>query len=147
MLITVVDVVERRLGGGLEGAVEMSGVGLAIVAALGVAYAQQQGTHIRTDIVTSRLPARVGMAVEALGMVAMAGFAAWMIVATGQRAVASVVSGEYILGLIEVPVWPARVAITLGCALLLGETVVIIVRLLSGLCSRPGEPAAGPAPE
>ena len=122
MLATCADVARRTLiGQSLPGVIEGSEVMLVIAAFLGHGSAQRAGAHVATSVVTDRLPERLSQAVRTLGLVAAMLFLLWLLAATGERAWESVQTREYRFGLIKVPVWPARVAITVGLALFTAE--------------------------
>ena len=65
MLLTSAEVVSRGLFSlPIPGTVELSSFLLAVFILLGVAYTQQQKGHVRVTILVSRLPLKVGAAVE-----------------------------------------------------------------------------------
>lgn len=115
MALTVFDVGRRDLEGhGVKGVVEISEVLLAIVAFLGMLGAQLNGQHIKSPIVTNRLPDRSAHLTRAVGSLLACGLAAWATWLTVGVAKNSIASGEYRFGLVQVPLWPAKVAIPLG---------------------------------
>lgn len=122
MLPTVIDVSYRKaFGPSLPGIVEYSEVGLVVVVYLAMAAALRTKAHIATPILTSRLGARaaafVRLAAQALMWVALG----VMTYGSAGIALEATVSGEYRFGMIEVPVWPAKLAVPIGLLLLLVE--------------------------
>ena len=70
--------------------------------------------HVQFGAVTAMLPPRVARYLEIVGALASIAYVGWMAYATLGRAIDSVQIREYRFGLIEVPIWPARIAIPLG---------------------------------
>lgn len=124
MALTVVDVTARKLAGqGIPGVIEYAEILLVMVVFFSLASGQVGGVHVKTSVLTSRLgprarrwvhypPAVLGMAVVAT-MIVISAFAAWQ----------SYQSGEYRFGLAQVPIWPARAAVTIGLTMFLFEYV------------------------
>lgn len=133
MVSATLDVASRNLGGrSLPGVVESAEITLVIGAFLGLAYAQRTKAHVATSIITDLFPAPLAWFMRVVGLFIVAfyiGVATW--VSTG-RAFASFQSGEVRFGLIEIPQWPARAAISLGFALLLLEVLRDISRTVRG---------------
>lgn len=124
-LPTVVDVFYRKtFGPSVPGVVEISEVALVCVIILGMAAALRDGDHVATPILTDRLPERLGAALQVAGLVLVAILLAIMVVGTFRAAVISFNIQEYRMGLIQVPVWPAKAAIPLGLAALLIEVII-----------------------
>lgn len=124
MFATCADVFRRTLTGrSVPGVVEGSEVMLVIAVFLGLGYAQREKVHVATSVVTDRLPDAVSRTVRIAGILVAICFLLWLVYATGERAVQSTRTGEYRFGLLQVPIWPGRVAITVGLALLTAELV------------------------
>lgn len=119
MLLVVMEVMARDVfETTLGGTIEISEVLLVFLVFLGIAFAQQEGAHVNTNLVTSRLPERRAALVRATGMVLASlvlFVAAW---ATADRGWASMQAGEARFGLRSVPVWPARLIVPVGFVLL-----------------------------
>jgi TRAP-type C4-dicarboxylate transport system permease small subunit len=127
MLATVADVARRTLlGRPIAGVVEVSEVLLVAVVFLGAAYAQARREHVATTLLTARLGRRASAAVRSCSLALMAVLLVAMVWATGGRAADSVAVGEMRFGLVPVPMWPARVAITFGLLLLLAEVLLAL---------------------
>lgn len=126
--ITVLDIAGRILWNqNLENVSTL--VPLATVAAgyLTLAQAGISRVHVRTPILTSRLPARAAALLRALGLVLTVAFLGFVVYYTAERAYESWLVGENSLGIDRIPVWPARVAIPVG---LLGLLFVEVRRLV-----------------
>lgn len=125
MLTTTADVLRRTATGrALPGSVEYGELLMVGMVFLGLAYAQHQKEHVSVSVLTSRLPVRSAMVVRTTGMLTMVGFLLWLSVAAYGEAMRSLASGEYRFGLLQVPMWPARLVIPVGVALLALETLI-----------------------
>lgn len=144
MLVLVANVAMRELAtSSVQGSVELSEVMLAFVVFAGLAYAQQSGSHVRTELVTSRLPDRVARPVRAVGLLVAAAVIAWCAVATAGRGIEAWQAGEARFGVRSVPTWPGRLAVPVGLGLLALEVLLSAVTVWLG----PAGPAgpSGPA--
>ncbi|HLU31388.1 MAG TPA: TRAP transporter small permease, partial [Acidimicrobiia bacterium] len=112
-------------------------VALVALVFLGVPYTMQVGGHVAIDSLTSRLPAAWRHYVEAVALAMTLPFVVWLTVASVGVAVDSFQSGEAKYGVVQAPVWPARVAIAVGSALLAAEIAITIGRLLTGRREQP----------
>ncbi|NYT24751.1 TRAP transporter small permease [Alcaligenaceae bacterium] len=129
MLLTVADVLLRKLTGqGVPGTVEYSEVILASCVFMGLAIAEQSGANVKTNLMTSRLSPGRRRAFVMPAIAACLFFMLLLIYATGMNAYDSVLRSESRFGLIRVPIWPARVALTLGLVLMLTEYLVNVRR-------------------
>lgn len=125
MFSTAADVTARQVtGSSIAGVVEYSEVLMVGLIFLGLAYAQRTGAHIGVDLVTERLPARVAHGVRSVGLVIAMVVITIMAWQTLEVALRSVQSGEYRFGLVQVPIWPARLLIPIGLTALLLELAV-----------------------
>jgi len=115
VLLTAFDVARRELTGkSVLGAVEMIEVGMVCVVFLAMMGAQVNERHIRTPLVTNRLPAVPANAVRLLGCLMSVAFLAWLTYQTGAIALESIDEREYRFGIVRVAVWPARLCIPIG---------------------------------
>lgn len=102
---TVVDVVLRRFGSGVPGALELVTLGLRILVGLGLPYTFWIGGHIAADLLTERLPPRPRRLLEimaATASAAMLGILAW---AAGGRAATAWRYGDVSVDLAIPVVW------------------------------------------
>ncbi len=80
MLIAVANMCLRPFGHPVTGSFELMGLGCAITAALGLAMAQEAGSHISVDILFNRFPLLLRRFLSAAGSLVCAGLfvaAAW----------------------------------------------------------------------
>jgi TRAP-type mannitol/chloroaromatic compound transport system permease small subunit len=119
-LLIVADVARRNLAGSsIPGAVEAAEVLLVTAVFLGLAFAEYEGAHVRTSIIVARLRPRVRHKVTAFSLLIMCLALVWLTWASADKAIESFQIRELRTGLIEVPIWPARIALSLGYFLLL----------------------------
>lgn len=119
LLMVSVNLFSRSAGGhGVSGLVEYGEVLVVLVVYLPLAYAQVRREHIAVDIVTSRLRGRVRYWYESMLALLLAAFCFWFCAVTFTPALDSIVDQEFRFGLVSVPLWPARVAISVGFAAL-----------------------------
>lgn len=138
---TVADVVKRIVTGqSMAGVLETGEVVLVILVFLGLAAAQRERMHVASTILTSRVPPRFASLLRVVGLLAWTGLLVWMAVVCTGRAIESVAGGEYRFGLIQIPVWPARVAIALGVVLLLVAVLMTLVNEVRSVAGRASEP-------
>ena len=132
MLILVANVVMRALfTSSVQGSVEFSEVLLAFVVFAGLAYAQQSGSHVRTELVTSRLPDRIARPARVVGLLVAAAVLAWCTVATAGRGIEAWQAGEARFGVRSVPTWPGRLAVPIGLGLLSLEVLASALAIAS----------------
>jgi TRAP-type transport system small permease protein len=119
MFLVVADVAGRKLfNSPVDGAVEIASQTLPAIVFLTIAYVQRLREHVTIDLFTSRLPQPIQQSLDlfAIGVaLAVMAIVTWKTVVF---ALASVAEQEYSMGIVEVPLWPARVLVAFGSALL-----------------------------
>lgn len=141
MVLTVADVVRRTLTDkSIQGVVEVAPLLLLSAAALGLGYAEQTRVHVRTSMVTSRLPRAAALMVRAAGSLASLVVLAWVAWEALLRALDAIENGDVTPGFVAFPTWPAQVLVPLGFALFAFH---VGVRLIDDLVAlRTGEEIA-----
>lgn len=134
MLPTVADVTYRKLvGPSLPGALEISEIGVVFIAYLAMAAALHRGAHISTPILTDRLRPGTAHVARLVGMVVVWGLLALMVWGSAAIALESFSVREFRFGLVEVPIWPAKMIVPIGLFLMLVElTIQIGLRIARG---------------
>jgi len=131
MLLMSLDVFNRLVtGGSIRGAFETVETLVVLMVFLGIAYAERSDAHVRVRLLTGRLPRSIGEVVRLFGNTAALSIVMWMAYATTQVAQLSVATGEFRMGLVNFPVWPARIAVAVGFWLLTLELALTTVRTL-----------------
>lgn len=137
MLLTVVDVFKRQfLSSGVRGVIEITEVALVAVVFLGMVGAEAAKRHVRTPVVVNMLPLRPAAVLRLIGLVLSVVLTAWIAYVTADIAIDSVQNRESRFGLLEVPVWPARLLIPIGmggfCLVLTARAVNLTRNLITG---------------
>ncbi|MGJ9413212.1 TRAP transporter small permease [Aeromicrobium sp. CF4.19] len=133
LVVMVTDVARRNMtGGSLAGAYEVVTMMLVGVAFLGLAWAERSGSNIKLTLVTSRLPEAPARFARTIAAVLTVGICAWFTMATWDAATTSIERGEYSQGLLSIPLWPGKLVISLGFALLTAEFCMSLRRAWRG---------------
>ncbi|WP_227935458.1 TRAP transporter small permease subunit [Alkalihalobacillus deserti] len=86
--------------------------------ALGFPYVQAQNQNVVIEVATSSLPAKYKNVLDLIGTVIglfVIGIIAWQ---TGISTISSFVGNEYSSGLIRIPIWPAKLVLSIGLTFL-----------------------------
>lgn len=128
------DVLLRTVRGqGIPGMLDAIGPLLAIAAFLGLGVTEAKGEHIALTIFVRRLKPRIRQLIYVIGTSITILFITWMIVAGFAQAIQSIGTGEVRPGIVNIPLWPARVAVVIGCAVLVLQLVVTLIDAIRGL--------------
>lgn len=131
MIFITIDVVVRTTSGAsVPGVLELSETVLVAAVFLGMAYTGATNGHIAVDLVTDRIPKQISRWVVAVGWTLTCVILAWMLYATGVRAIDSLQSNETRMGLVNWPLWPARWFIVIGLFAMLLIAIANVVRIL-----------------
>lgn len=118
MLLTCVDVVRRKLTGeSIAGVIELAPLLLLAAVALGLGHGEITGTHVRTTLVTGRLPARVRPVVRMTGYLVCIALLAWITNASFDRAVDAYDFNDTTAGFESLPTWQVRALVPVGFSL------------------------------
>jgi len=151
LAIVVLDVASRAVrGASLPGALEITEITLPLAAVLAMAYTQRQRGHVESTLLTDRLPPRAAAAVRCIGLILASALLLFMTYKTFTVALDSFASRESRFGLLLVPIWPVRFAISLGLAALALEVALSAVTSAKTVLGRAGPAdrfeAASPPP-
>lgn len=128
MLIVVYNVALRELDRpGVKGIVEYAELGMAITAFFALGEAERRRQHVSVDAVLNRLKGRPYQVLRIAGGVAAAFVAVLLAVASWHVLSDSLATGEYKLGLVRLPMWPARLAVFAGFLILALEQIVTAI--------------------
>lgn len=146
MLLTCLDTGIRWFSGrSLAGVQEIVEQLMVAIVFLGMAYALRRGEHVSVKVLTASLPVRWAAVLRLCGLAVMIAIVIWMTWRTGQHAWRSFMTGEVRFGLLQVPVWPARLAIPLGLGALILQALPGVADQLKTL--RTGRENPDPAAE
>jgi TRAP-type mannitol/chloroaromatic compound transport system permease small subunit len=142
MMVTVVDVVLRYIfKAPLKGSYEFCEIFFLSSVFLGLAYTQSFRGHVNVDILISRLSARTNLILEICMFLIALSIGGLLIWQGTEAFLRSLSTGEYRWGLIQIPLWPARLMIPVGvCALclkMIGELLTDFGELLNRKKGRP----------
>lgn len=128
MGVIIVEVVARTLfDSTVGGSIEIGELLLSLMVFAGIAYAQQAGAHVSTDLLVARVPAKVSKTIRALGLLVVIAVCIWAAIATLDRGLASFEARETTYGVESIPLWPGRLLAPVGFALLAVELVISMV--------------------
>ena len=128
---TTYDVLQRGITGrGIPGIIEYAEIFLIALVYLSIANTQRIGGHVSSTIVSDRLPARISIIGEILGLLLVSVIIFPVIQRAYTIAVASYVDKEYRLGSAAVTLWPSRAAMALGLLMLVVQVLLHIARLV-----------------
>lgn len=131
MVVMTVDVGYRNLfNHSIPGTFEIVEVALVLAVFLGLATAERTGSNVRVTLFTSLLTTRAAAWVRIFGLVVSLGIVAWFAYASVDKAMHSFAIGEYKRGIISIPMWPGRVIVATGFAMLVAELCMGILRRL-----------------
>lgn len=102
----------------IPGAAEISTTLLVFMVYCGLAGAQAAKGHFNITFVLMLLPPRLRWVLDVAALALLCLITASLCWLTGGSAVSSYLRGESSWGIVIVPIWPARIAITVGFALL-----------------------------
>lgn len=102
----------------LLGVVESNSLLLVTLIYMGLAGAQASGANFRLTLVTERLPSRAQAVLSAVGWLFVLIVLAILTGFCVQEALFSYAKGETSYGLVNFPLWPSRLVVAFGLALL-----------------------------
>ena len=128
------DVTLRSVTGrGLPSVAEYADIVLVGLVYLSLARTQADGGHVASELVAMRLPPRLRVGLELLGLIVVLGFLAGLTWFALETAIGSYRRGEYRLGLTGALIWPARWAIVVGLIAWQLQLLVRLADLVQGL--------------
>lgn len=142
MMITVVDVILRYfLRAPLRGSYEMSEIFFLSSVFLGAAYTHSFRAHVNVELLVSHLSSKVNLILETcMFLIALAIYVLFTWQGT-EAFLKSLGTGEYRWGLIQIPLWPARLMIPVGvcvlCLRFIGEILINLNKLFGHKKGKP----------
>jgi TRAP-type C4-dicarboxylate transport system permease small subunit len=126
----------------VPGTVELSKALMVFSIMLGVAKAEADGKHIRVAIATDRLPLRMRRIINLLAPLSMAVLFAAIAWGGWDMLRQSIANREYDEGLIQLPLWPARLALAIGATMMVAQCLINLRRGLRRAVDPPDQPLA-----
>jgi C4-dicarboxylate transporter, DctM subunit len=119
MILTTLDTTLRdTLNKPIEGVYELHTMFMVGVLYLGLAYAQSKRSHIRMDALSSRLNQANQILLQLIGDVIFLIIAALITWQVGVDTFNAWITQDFYYGVVQIPLWPAKMAITVGTGLL-----------------------------
>ena len=127
MFLVVTDVLGRKLfRSPLHGSTEMAEVTLVFIVYLSIAYVQRFKGHIKIEMVTGHLTKRAQLLLDLVGFIFALVICVLITWQCSFFAWKSFVQKDYTMGIVRVPVWPAKVVVAFGFGLLCVQLVLDI---------------------
>ena len=130
MFGTSIDVVARQIfDHPIPGIFEGVGLLLAVIVFFSLGYAQIERSHIKMEIIVSRLPLKAQKVFDFLAYLVSAVFLTLLFWYSMQQAIRSISIREFEMGLINIPIYIFRPAIPIGSAVFLIVVLLQMYRL------------------
>ena len=134
MCLVVADVLGRKLfNAPIQGAIEVTELTLVVIVYLSVAYVQGRREHIRLELFSSRAPEYLLKKLDFLSLLLSLVICLIITWRVALFAWESWVTDDHMMGLVEIPIWPSKVAAFFGFMLLSGRLVIDIVGTVVGV--------------
>lgn len=131
MVLTTIDTFLRDVfDSPIPGVYELHSMMLVGVLYLGLSFVQSQRSHIRMDVLSSRLNPTNQLVLQLLGDAIFLFIAVLITWRMGLQAWQAWVTGDFYYGVVRFPLWPPKLALTLGTAL-------VSIRLISDIIRNP----------
>lgn len=145
-LLGAVDVVSGRFfRAPVPGALELTETLMVCSVFFAVALAQEHKRHIRVELLINLFPRRARAAADVLAYLATLGVFALIAWYGWHMALYSYGAGEYQSGLLNFPLWPARLSLALGASLMVlqsgRDTIEAAMRVVAGEDASDGDGA------
>ncbi|MFH2133172.1 MAG: TRAP transporter small permease [bacterium] len=107
---------------------------------LSIAYVQAHREHIKLEVATNRLSPRMQMLLDIIGHWVGIGIFAIITWQAGKAAWETWRIGDYTMGIVEWPLWPAKTAVAFGCGLLVLQLLADSIHDTARLVGLSGDP-------
>ncbi|MEM9146216.1 MAG: TRAP transporter small permease [Pseudomonadota bacterium] len=146
MFLGVADIVGTQvLHVPVPGPYEITESSMVLIVFGALAYAQIRRAHIRVELLHAQMGPRTQAAMDVIADLAALvffGLLLWQAVLEAQY---SLQIGEATVGLIRIPLWPARIVLAVGTGLLILQLLVDLVIDLGRVRTGAPAPSRGPA--
>ena len=143
MFLGVGDVIGTQfLGAPLPGAKELTESTMVLIVFGALAYAQIQRSHIRVELLYTRMGPRTQAAMDVVADLAALLFFSLLLWQAINEVQLSIQFGEATVGLIRFPLYPARIILAAGTALLIVRLLIDLAQDLDRV--RTGAPPPSP---
>ena len=136
MLALVIDVVSKAVRQSpIEGLVSYLQIALVAMVFLAMPFAQRLDAHVSMGLLVEAVPPRLAHGIQALGLAVVVPVMGYVAYNTVLLALDSISRREATLDIVNVPVWPARMILSLGL-------LVLVLELTRSVLSHAGQAAA-----
>ena len=114
MVLITIDVVCRKLSLSFSGVYETIQILTVAVVFLGISYVQKMKGHIFIEIATTKLPLKWQQILDCIGYligIFICGIITWQSLLVAWE---SVLIWEYAAGVVQIPIWPAKLIVAIG---------------------------------
>ncbi len=120
MIFTIVpDALGRKfLGQPLPGTLEINEMLMVIIVFMGQAWTQREKGHVKCEVITSRLPEKIGGIVNLIIWFLSFLFFSLLTIATATEAYYSFEMRETVWGVARLPIWPIKMLLVFGLGML-----------------------------
>lgn len=130
MFLITSNIIGRKLGYPLLGAIGVAGFMLAIVVFLGLSHCEEKESHIRVEFLIHHLTPKIRMVVLIFDYLVALLLFTTMTVVTGIDSAHSFQIKEMLTGAVLLPEYPVKAIVTLGCALMSIQVLLNIIRFI-----------------
>lgn len=133
MSLIAYNIALRELGvPGVRGVVEYAELAMAVTAFFALGEAERRRQHVSVTALVDKLRGRAYFLVRMSAGIAAALVAVLLAWASWEVLTESLARGEYKLGLVRLPMWPARLAVFAGFMILAMEQIVTAIEDVTG---------------
>ncbi len=124
MLLSVANILGRKFFNiPVPGFIDWMVQAVPIIAFLGIGYCQRLGSHIRMDLMVSKLKRRALWVFELLSVVVMSGLVLMLVYGSWNHAERAIMLGDSTID-INLPTWPAKLLVPVMLVMLLARLVL-----------------------
>lgn len=124
MLLSVANILGRKLFNiPVPGFIDWMVQAVPIIAFLGIGYCQRLGSHIRMDLLVSKLKRRALWVFELLSVVVMGGLVLVLVYGSWNHAERAIMLGDSTID-INLPTWPAKLLVPVMLVMLLARLIL-----------------------
>lgn len=109
-----IDIVMRKWFAALPGIYELVELLMVVIVFSGLAYTECKGGHIKMEVFIALFPERLQHLLEVGGLVLTLAITTFLVLASTVATYVAYQVGESTAGLVNYPVWPAKLAVALG---------------------------------
>ena len=134
MCLVVADVFGRKVfNSPIQGSIEVTELTLVIMVYLSVSYVQARREHVKLELFSSHLSERALHGLNLLSLVIAFVISVIIMWRVGLYAWESYITDDRTMGIVEIPIWPSKMAVFFGFVLLCVRLIIDICGALMGV--------------